>query len=155
MAKSINKVELLGRVGADPEMRYTQGGTAVTQLRLATDRVRKGGENDADWHSIVVWDKLAEACANYVEKGQRLYVAGRLAQNSWTGDDGQRRYRTEIHAQEVVFLDSARNGGDGNHSGNGSANGVNSAANHQSNAGNADGFNAGGGYQPGDEDSPF
>ena len=148
MAKTINKVELLGRVGADPEMKYTASGTAVTQLRLATDRVRKGGESETDWHSIVVWDKLAEACANYVEKGQRLYVAGRLAQNSWTGDDGQRRYRTEIHAQKVVFLDSARNG-----SGNG--NRVNSGANHQANAGNANGFNAGGGYQPGDEDSPF
>ena len=154
MAKTINKVELLGRVGADPEMRYTASGIAVTQLRLATDRVRKGGESETDWHSIVVWDKLAEACANYVEKGQRLYVAGRLAQNSWTGDDGQRRYRTEIHAQEVVFLDSARNGG-GNNTGNGSANGVNSGANHQPSAGNANGFNAGGGYQPGDEDSPF
>ena len=117
-------------------------------MRLATDRVRKGGESETDWHSVVVWDKLAEACANYVEKGQRLYVAGRLAQNAWTGDDGQRRYRTEIHAQEVVFLDSARNG-----SGNG--NGVNSGANHQANAGNANGIDAGGGYQPGDEDSPF
>ena len=116
--------------------------------------MRKGGESETDWHSIVVWDKLAEACANYVEKGQRLYVAGRLAQNVWTGDDGQRRYRTEIHAQEVVFLDSARNGS-GNHSGNGSANGVNAGVNHQANAGNANGFNAGGGYQPGDEDSPF
>ena len=155
MAKSINKVELLGRVGADPEMKYTASGVAVTQLRLATDRVRKGGESETDWHSVVVWDKLAEACANYVEKGQRLYVAGRLAQNSWTGDDGQRRYRTEIHAQEVVFLDSARNGAGGNHSGNGSGNGVNSGASHQANAGNANGFNASGGYQPGDEDSPF
>ncbi len=154
MAKSINKVELLGRVGSDPEMKYTASGIAVTQLRLATDRVRKGGESETDWHQIVVWDKLAEAVAQYVEKGQRLYVSGRLAQNSWTGDDGQRRYRTEIHAQEVVFLDSARNGG-GNHTGNGSANGVNAAANHQANAGNANGFNAGGGYQPGDEDSPF
>ena len=119
MAKSINKVELLGRVGTDPEMKYTASGIAVTQLRLATDRVRKGGESETDWHQIVVWDKLAEACANYVEKGQRLYVAGRLAQNSWTGDDGQRRYRTEIHAQEVVFLDSSSNGGGGNHTGDG------------------------------------
>ena len=135
MAKTINKVELLGRVGAEPEMRYTQGGTAVTQLRLATDRVRKGGESETDWHSVVVWDKLAEACANYVEKGQRIYVSGRLAQNSWTGDDGQRRYRTEIHAQEVVFLDSARNGG----------NGVNSGANYQANATGQD-------FQ---DDSPF
>ncbi len=114
MAKTINKVELLGRVGADPEMRYTQGGTAVTQLRLATDRVRRGGENETDWHSVVVWEKLAEAVAEYVEKGQRLYVAGRLVQKSWEGDDGQRRYRTEIHAQDVVFLDSSRNGGNGN-----------------------------------------
>ena len=108
--------------------------------------MRKGGESETDWHQIVVWfpDKLAEACANYVEKGQRLYVAGRLAQNSWTGDDGQRRYRTEIHAQEVVFLDSARNGG-GNHSGNGSANGVNAGANHQANPSGQD-------FQ---DDSPF
>ena len=140
MAKTINKVELLGRVGADPEMKYTANGTAVTQLRLATDRVRKGGEAETDWHSVVVWDKLADAVAQYVEKGQRLYVAGRLVQNSWTGDDGQRRYRTEIHAQDVVFLDSARNGnGSGSHVNNGSGNGVNPGAYHQ----------------PTDEDSPF
>ena len=117
MAKTINRVELLGRVGADPEMRCTQGGTAVTQLRLATDRVRKGGEAETDWHSVVVWDKLGEAVAEYVQKGQRLYVAGRLVQNSWTGDDGQRRYRTEIHAQDVVFLDSARDGNGGGNNG--------------------------------------
>ena len=152
MAKSINKVELLGRVGTDPEMRYTASGIAVTQLRLATDRVRKGAESETDWHSVVVWDKLAEACANYVEKGQRLYVAGRLAQNSWTGDDGQRRYRTEIHAQEVVFLDSARNGnntgnGSGSHVNNGNGNGVSSGADHQA--------GTGAGYQYTDEDSPF
>ena len=114
MAKTINKVELLGRVGADPEMKYTASGITVTQLRLATDRGRKNGESETDWHTVVVWDKLAEAVAQYVEKGQRLYVAGRLVQNSWQGDDGQRRYRTEVHAQEVVFLDSSRNGNDGN-----------------------------------------
>ena len=150
MAKTINKVELLGRVGADPEMKYTASGIAVTQLRLATDRVRKGGEAETDWHSVVVWDKLADAVAQYVEKGQRIYVAGRLVQNSWTGDDGQRRYRTEIHAQDVVFLDSVRNGngggnGSGSHVNNGSGNGVNSGASHQ----------AGTGYQHTDEDSPF
>ena len=75
MAKTINKVELLGRVGTDPEMKYTASGIAVTQLRLATDRVRKGGESETDWHSVVVWDKLADAVAQYVEKGQRLYVS--------------------------------------------------------------------------------
>ena len=139
MAKTINRVELLGRVGADPEMKYTASGIAVTQLRLATDRVRKGGEAETDWHSVVVWDKLADAVANYVEKGQRLYVSGRLVQNSWTGDDGQRRYRTEIHAQDVVFLDSARNGNGSN-------------GNH-ANAGN--GADSGAYHQPYDEDSPF
>ena len=117
MAKTINKVELLGRVGNDPEMRYTASGIAVTQLRLATDRGRKNGEDATDWHTIVVWDKLGEAVAEYVQKGQRLYVAGRLVQSSWDGDDGQRRYRTEIHAQDVVFLDSSRNGNNGNGSG--------------------------------------
>ena len=110
MAKTINRVELLGRVGADPEMKYTASGTAVTQLRLATDRARKNAEDATDWHTVVVWDRLAEAVNQYVLKGQRIYVAGRLVQNSWEGDDGQRRYRTEVHAQEVVFLDSSRNG---------------------------------------------
>ena len=110
MARTINKVELLGRVGTEPEMKYTSGGTAVTQLRLATDRRRQDGEVEADWHNVVVWSKTAEAVNQYVGKGDRIYVAGRLVQNTWEGEDGQRRYRTEIHASEVVFLDS-RNGG--------------------------------------------
>ncbi len=128
MAKTINKVELLGRVGADPEMRYTNSGTAVTQVRLATDRHRRDGDDATDWHTVVVWDKLGEAVAQYVEKGQRLYVAGRLVQTSWEGDDGQRRYRTEVHAQDVVFLDSSRNG-NGNYGSNG--NYANAGANTQ------------------------
>ncbi len=110
MARTINKVELLGRVGTEPEMQYTSGGTAVTKLRLATDRRRQDGEVEADWHNIVCWSKQAEAVNQYVGKGDRIYVAGCLAQNTWEGEDGQRRYRTEIHASEVVFLDS-RNGG--------------------------------------------
>ena len=109
MARTINKVELLGRVGTDPEMQYTPGGTAITKLRLATDRRRQDGQVEADWHDIVVWGKSAEAVNNYVAKGNRVYVAGRLVQNSWENGDGERRHRTEIHASEVVFLDS-RNG---------------------------------------------
>ena len=143
MAKSINKVELLGRVGADPEMKYTASGTAVAQLRLATDRARKNAEATTDWHTIVVWDRLAEAVNQYVGKGQRIYVAGRLVQNSWEGDDGQRRYRTEIHAQEVVFLDSNRSGNNGDGSGN------------HADTGSGHGVNSGDNYQPADEDSPF
>ena len=96
MARTINKVELLGRVGTDPEMKYTTGGTAVVQLRLATERRRQDGEVEADWHNVVCWSKTAEAVNQYVGKGDRIYVAGRLVQNTWEGDDGQRRYRTEI-----------------------------------------------------------
>ena len=113
MARTINKVELLGRVGIDPEMRYTPGGTAVTKLRLATDRYRKDAENETDWHDVVVWGPTAEAVNEYVGKGQRVYVAGRLVQNSWENDDGQRRHRTEVHASEVVFLDSRNGNGNG------------------------------------------
>ena len=110
MSRTINRVELLGRVGAEPEMRYTPNGTAVTQLRVATDRNRQNGETEADWHTVTTWDKLAEAVNQYVEKGQRIYVAGRLAQNNYEAKDGTRRYTTEIYAAEVVFLD----GGNGN-----------------------------------------
>ena len=110
MARTINKVELLGRVGTEPEMKYTPGGTAITTLRLATDRRRQDGETTADWHNIVVWGKSAEAVNNYVVKGNRIYVAGRLVQNAWQNGDGERRSRTEVHASEVVFLDSNHNG---------------------------------------------
>ena len=113
MSRTVNKVELLGRVGAQPEMRYTPGGTAVTRLSLATDRRKQDGEKDTDWHDVVCWAKQAEAVNQYVEKGNRIYVAGRLVQNSWQAEDGQRRRRTEVHAREVVFLDS-RGGSNGN-----------------------------------------
>ena len=113
MARTINKVELLGRVGTDPEMQYTPGGTAVTKLRLATDRYRKDGEDETDWHNIVCWSETAEAVNEYVGKGDRIYVAGRLVQNSWESDDGQRRHRSEVHASEVVFLDSRNGNGNG------------------------------------------
>ena len=78
MARTINRVELLGRVGKEPEMRYTSGGTAVTNLSLATDRPRKEGESTTEWHHIVCWAKLAETINQYVGKGDRLYVTGRL-----------------------------------------------------------------------------
>ena len=114
MARTINRVELLGRVGTDPEMTYTPGGTPVTKLRLATDRYRRDAEPETDWHNLVAWNGTAEAVNEYVGKGQRIYVAGRLVQNTWEGEDGRRRHRTEVHASEVVFLDGGNgNGGQG------------------------------------------
>ena len=110
MARTINKVELLGRVGTEPEMQYTPSGTAITKLRLATDRRRQDGQIEADWHDVICWSKTAEAVNTYISKGQRIYVAGRLVQNVWENGDGDRRHRTEVHASEVVFLDSNHNG---------------------------------------------
>ncbi len=108
MARTINHVTLLGRVGAAPELRQTKSGTAVVQLRLATDRYSKSadGQSETDWHSVVVWGKTAEAVARYVRKDDRVHVAGRLQQHSWQTDSGERRSRTEVHASEVIFLDS-------------------------------------------------
>ena len=130
MARTINKVELLGRVGTDPEMQYTPNGAAVTKLRLATDRRRQDGEVEADWHNIVIWSKSAEAVNEYIGKGDRIYVAGRLVNNTWegpstgSGQAGQRRYRTEIHASEVVFLDSRNGNGNGRQVNDGDASDV-------------------------------
>ena len=114
MARTINHVTLLGRVGADPELRSTKSGTAVVQLRLATDRYSKSGQSETDWHSVVVWGKTAEAVDRYVCKGDRVHVTGRLQQHSWQTDSGERRSRTEVHANELIFLDSRsdRNGRD-------------------------------------------
>ena len=107
MSRTINRVELLGRVGTEPELRRTQNGTAVVQLRLATDRRSQSGEQQSDWHTVVCWSKQAEAVAEYVRQGERVYVSGRLQQHSWETDSGERRSRTEVHAHEVIFLDSS------------------------------------------------
>ena len=107
MARTINQVNLLGRVGADPELRSTKNGTAVVQLRLATDRYSKSNEaNETDWHNIICWGKSAEAVARYVGTGDRVHVSGRLQQHSWQTDSGERRSKVEVHASEVIFLDS-------------------------------------------------
>ena len=105
MPRTINHIELLGRIGTEPEMRYTANGTAVTRLRLATDRPTKDGESQTDWHTIICWSKLAEAVNSYVGKGDRLYVSGRLLYRSYENGEGQKRQVAEVHAQEVVFLE--------------------------------------------------
>ena len=121
MSRTINRIELLGRVGTDPELRQTRSGTAVCRLRLATDRrnslppTRAGGNGDAqtDWHNLVVWGKTAEAVAEYVRKGDRIYASGRLGYDDWEDQEGQRRQTTEVHANEVVFLDNGSGNGNG------------------------------------------
>jgi len=111
MAGSLNKVQLIGNVGRDPEMKYLAGGEAVTTFSLATNRRWRGQDGQTheqtEWHHVVAWRKLAEQCGEYLEKGRQVYVEGRLQTRTW--DDaatGQKRYRTEIVAEQLVLLDS-------------------------------------------------
>ena len=111
----LNKVMLIGNVGRDPEMRYTANGKAVTTFSVACNRAFTGADGErreeTDWFDIVAWDKLAEQCSQFLQKGRKAYVEGRLHTRSWEGQDGQKRYRTEVVANTVLFLDAAGGGG--------------------------------------------
>jgi len=111
MPFSLNRTELIGRLGQDPETRFTPEGQAVTKFSLATDRPAKPGtQSEPDWHSIVCWQKLAEFAGEYLTKGRLVFVAGRLAYRSWEGKDGQKHRATEIVAAELIPLDRKPNG---------------------------------------------
>jgi single-strand DNA-binding protein len=113
----LNKVMLIGNVGKDPEMRYTANGHAVTTFSVAVNRNFQSPEGErreeTDWFEIVTWNKLAELCSQFLQKGRQAYIEGRLQTRSWEGQDGQKRYRTEVVAQTVLFLGSAGGGGGG------------------------------------------
>ena len=108
----LNKVMIIGNVGKDPEMRYTANGSAVTTFSIACNRNYSGPDGErkeeTEWFSVVTWNKLAETCSQFLQKGRRAYVEGRLHTRSWDGPDGQRRYRTEVIANTVLFLDRAQ-----------------------------------------------
>jgi single-strand DNA-binding protein len=111
----LNKVMLIGNLGKDPEMRYTANGSAVTTFSLAVSRAYQSTEgerrDETEWFEVVTWNRLAELCSQFLQKGRKAYVEGRLHTRSWEGQDGQKRYRTEVVAQTVLFLDSAGGGG--------------------------------------------
>ena len=108
MARSLNKAQLIGHLGQDPEMRYTANGTAVCNMRLATNESYKDASGNfvdkAEWHSIVAWGRLAEICNEYLRKGTHVYFEGSLQTRSWEDRDGNTRYSTEIKAQEMIIL---------------------------------------------------
>jgi single-strand DNA-binding protein len=111
MSLSLNRSELIGRLGQDPEMRYTSDGQAVTKFSLATDRPAKpGNESTPDWHQIVCWQKLAEFAGQHLSKGRLVFVAGRISYRTWEGKDGQKHRATEIVASELIPLDRKPNG---------------------------------------------
>jgi single-strand DNA-binding protein len=105
---SVNKVILVGNLGADPELRYTGDGNAVADLRVATNRTYKDkagkSVSEPQWHRVVVWGKQAENCKEYLSKGRQVYVEGRLKTRQWEDRDGNKRYTTEVIAQQVQFL---------------------------------------------------
>jgi single-strand DNA-binding protein len=108
---SVNKVILLGRLGQDPELKYTPGGSAVCNFSLATTEswTDKQGQKQekTEWHRVVVWGKLAELCNQYLAKGRQAFLEGRLQTRSWDDKDGNKRYTTEILASTVQFIGGA------------------------------------------------
>jgi single-strand DNA-binding protein len=118
MGKSINKVILVGRLGRDPEMKYTSGGTPFCRFSIATDDnwTDKGsGEKQerTEWHSIVVWDRLAEICNQYLTKGRLVYIEGSLQTREWDDKEGVKRKTTEVRARDMVMLGGGGSGGEG------------------------------------------
>ena len=114
---ALNKMLVIGNVGTDPEMRYTPNGNPVTSFRLATGRTytTADGEkhDETEWFTVVAWSQLAEQTNQYLTKGKKVYVEGRLKSNTWTGQDGQTRFRNEIVASRVLFLDRGPQGDPG------------------------------------------
>jgi single-strand DNA-binding protein len=112
---SVNKVILIGNLGRDPELRYTQGGQAVANFTLATTERFPGKDGErqerTEWHRIVAWARTAELCAQYLSKGRSVYIEGRLQTREWEDKEGQKRRTTEIVAQTVQFLGGRDGGG--------------------------------------------
>lgn len=109
MARSFNQVILVGNMARDPELRNTQTGRSVASFAVATNRTWQDQNGDtqeqADFHNIVAWEKLAELADQYLSKGRRVMIVGRLQTRSWDGEDGKKNYRTEVVASEINFLD--------------------------------------------------
>ncbi|WP_414500617.1 single-stranded DNA-binding protein [Zymobacter sp. IVIA_12111.31 C1] len=124
MARGVNKVILIGNVGQDPDVRFLPSGNPVCNLRIATsdswtDRQTGQRQERTEWHSVVLFNKLAEIAQQYVHKGSRLYIEGRLQTRKWQGQDGQDRYSTEIVANDMQMLDSRGNAGGNDYPNNG------------------------------------
>jgi single-strand DNA-binding protein len=120
MAGGLNKVLLMGHLGRDPEVRFTQGGAAVANFSIATNeswKDKNGQQQEkTEWHRIVVWGKLAELCGEYLKKGRQAFIEGRLQTREWTDKEGKKNYSTEIVANNVQFIGgrpegAAANGG--------------------------------------------
>ena len=111
VAKDLNKVMLIGRLGTEPELRHTPQGAPLATFRLAVSRQWRDGEgsvhDETDWFTVVTWNRLAEICGQYLHKASRVYIEGRLQNRSWEDQQtGEKRYRTEVVASEMILLDA-------------------------------------------------
>ena len=116
MARGVNRVTIIGNLGADPETRYSKGGQAVTKIRVATSESWKDKQTGdkvekTEWHSITFFGRLAEVAGEYLRKGSKVYIEGSLSTSSWE-KDGQKHYKTEIVAREMQMLDGRQEGGE-------------------------------------------
>ncbi len=115
MSRGLNKVMVIGNLGRDPEMRHTQGGKAVTTFSVATSRTWVTSDGDrreaTEWFNVVAWGQLAEICAQYLRKASRVYVEGHLQTRQWEDADGNKHFRTELVANEMLILDPRPTGG--------------------------------------------
>ncbi|MBI3913680.1 MAG: single-stranded DNA-binding protein [Chloroflexi bacterium] len=114
--RGLNRAQIIGNLGRDPEMRYTPNGKPVTSFTVAVSRTWVKPEGDraekTEWFNVVAWDRLAEICSQHLGKGSLVYVEGRLETRSWETDNGQKHYRTEIVANEVIMLDKRGRSGE-------------------------------------------
>lgn len=159
MAKSVNKVILIGNLGKDPEVRYTPQGTAVATLTLATNERFKDKDGNwqdrTEWHRVVAWQRLAEICGEYLKKGRSVYIEGKLQTRSWEDKNThEKKYSTEIVAQDLVLLGGGQGAGGGEEGGGQRSRGA------ASSSGGGGGFNQGapdyeGATQITDDDIPF
>ena len=108
--RSVNKAILIGNLGRDPELRHTASGKPVATFTVATNRSWKSADGtpqeETEWHNIVAWDKLADICQQYLQKGRKVYIEGRIQTRSWDDKSGQKRYMTEIVANQMIILDA-------------------------------------------------
>ena len=160
---SLNKVQLIGNLGRDPELRYTSSGQAVANFTLATNERWMDKDNNpqerTEWHRIVVWGKQAETCEKYLGKGRQVYLEGRIQTREWEDENKNKRYTTEIVAQRVLFLSGGNEGGGGGNGGGGGGwgGGGGGGGSRGGGGGNSGGGGGGGGFDNSfnEEDIPF
>ena len=154
MAEGLNRVILIGNLGQDPEVRYTQGGQAILNMRIATSEswVDREGERKerTEWHTVIMWGKRGEALGKFLTKGSKLCAEGRLQTRSWEDKSGNKRYTTEIVANNIVLLGGRPGGGGGGYD-----DGPPPPNDDYAPSGDGGGGGGGGGGGFGDDDIPF